>query len=338
LFGHPAQSAPPLASIVVPSYNYGPYLGECLDSIFGQTVSDFEVIVIDDASTDDTARVLTKIVDPRLRVITHKANKGLVSTLNEGLVAARGRYVARIDADDKYRPYFLEETISILQARPSVGLVYGDAALMDAQSVELEDPWIAVGSRSAHGDRDVEGDEYLSLILNYCIPTPTVIARNEVWREVLPIPNWFTYTSVSDWFLHLRVARTHALYYRARTLASYRKHLGNMHMQPAKAMDAEKTIIGTLNLIFSESDRAAEKVSLKSTAYSHAWLNAANRYLAAGQAEDARRCYARALRYRPAILAERAGLRHLLNAVVGRQGYDRLRKWRSRLSKVARDD
>ena len=93
----------PLATIVVPSYNYGRYLGECLDSIFGQTVSNFEVIVIDDGSTDDTAGVLTKVVDPRLRVITHRANKGLISTLNEGLGAARGRYVARIDADDKYR-------------------------------------------------------------------------------------------------------------------------------------------------------------------------------------------------------------------------------------------
>ena len=200
----------PLASIVVPNYNYGRYLGECLDSIFGQTVSDFEVIVIDDASTDNTAEVLAKIVDPRLRVITHQANKGLVITLNEVLCAARGRYVARIDSDYKYRPYFLEQTISILEARPSVGLVYGDAALMDAQSVEFEDPWIGVGSRSAHGDRDAEGDEYLSLILNHRIPAPTVIARNEVWREVLPIPNWFTHALVSDWFLHLRVAQLRA--------------------------------------------------------------------------------------------------------------------------------
>jgi glycosyltransferase involved in cell wall biosynthesis len=335
---HPAQttSAAPLASIIVPNYNYGRYLGECLDSIFGQTVSDFEVIVIDDASTDNTEEVLAKIVDPRLRVITHQANKGLVITLNEGLGAARGRYVARIDSDDKYRPYFLEEAISILEARPSVGLVYGDVALMDAQSVEFEDPWIGIGSRSAHCGRDAEGDEYLSLILNNCIPSPTVIARNEVWRQVLPIPNWFKYASVSDWFLHLRVARTHALYYRAQTLASYRKHPGNMHVQSANAMDVETTIIGTLDLIFSEPDRAAEKEALKPTAYSHAWLNAAHLYLAAGQDEDARRCYTRALRYRPAILAERAGLRHLINAVIGRQGYDRVRRWRSRMLNAVR--
>jgi glycosyltransferase involved in cell wall biosynthesis len=335
---HLAQitSAVPLATILVPSYNYGRYLGECLDSIFEQTVSNFEVIVIDDGSTDDTAGVLTKRADPRLRVITHRANKGLVATLNEGLGAARGRYVARIDADDKYRPYFLEETISILEARPTVGLVYGDAALMDAQSIELEDPWIAVGSRSAHADRDAEGDEYLSLILNHCIPSPTVIARNEVWREVLPIPNWFTYASLSDWFLQIRVARTHKLYYRARTLASYRKHSGNMHVQPANAMDAEKTIIGTLDLIFSEPDRAAEKAPLKPIAYSHGWLNAAHQYFAAGQYADARRCYTRAFRYRPAILAERAGLRHLLNSIIGPQGYERVRRLRSRLSKAGR--
>jgi hypothetical protein len=209
---------------------------------------------------------------------------------------------------------------------------------MDAQSVELEDPWIAIGSRSAHGDSDFEGDEYLSMILNYCIPSPTVIARSEAWREALPIPGWLT-SSVCEWYLHLRIARTYAFHYRARTLASYRKHPGNMHMQtlPANSVrQFEQAIIGTLDTIFSEPDRAAEKARLKSTAYSYGWLNAANRYFAARQDGQAWRCYVRALRYRPSILAERAGLRHLLNAAIGRQGYDRVRRLRSLLSKVAR--
>ena len=63
-----------------------------------------------------------------------------------------------------------------------------------------------------------------------------------------------------------------------------------MHVQPANAMEAEKTIIGTLDLIFSEPDRAAEKAPLRSIAYSHGWLNAGHRYFAAGQNHDARRC------------------------------------------------
>src|SRR5204862_51821 len=86
------SSAPnPLVSFVIPCYNYGRFLSDCLNSIFIQEGNyNFEIIAVDDASTDDTLEVLERFRDPRLRVMRHERNKGHVKTVNEGLAAARG--------------------------------------------------------------------------------------------------------------------------------------------------------------------------------------------------------------------------------------------------------
>ena len=86
---------PPLISFVVPCYNYARFLPDCLNSILHQEGDfDFEIIIIDDASTDNTADVIRSFADPRIRVITHVLNKGHAKTIEEGLRETRGRYVA----------------------------------------------------------------------------------------------------------------------------------------------------------------------------------------------------------------------------------------------------
>src|SRR5690242_6693253 len=124
----------PLVSFVVPCYNYAKYLPDCLNSIFAQQGGfDFEIITIDDCSTDRTPEVLRQFAtDPRVRVITHPVNRGHVFTVNQGLGAARGRFVARIDPDDRYRPSFLATLLPHFEASPTVGMVYGDAAMVNA--------------------------------------------------------------------------------------------------------------------------------------------------------------------------------------------------------------
>src|SRR5207244_1760140 len=103
----------PLVSFVVPCFNYGQYLADCLRSIFCQEGQhDFEVIAIDDGSTDNTQAVLHSFTDPRLHIITHPVNLGHVATINEGISEAHGSFIARIDPDDRYRPYFLSTVLA----------------------------------------------------------------------------------------------------------------------------------------------------------------------------------------------------------------------------------
>src|SRR5688572_4070840 len=103
------MNAAPEVTIVITCYNYGRYLRDCLEGIFTQVdgPDNFEVIAIDDCSTDNTWDILSSYRDPRIRLIRHVENRGHVFSVNEGLAAARGKFVARIDPDDRYRPKFL---------------------------------------------------------------------------------------------------------------------------------------------------------------------------------------------------------------------------------------
>src|ERR1051325_1589162 len=133
-----ASGSSPLVSFVIPCYNYGRYLPDCLASIFAQQGGhEFEIIGIDDASTDNTAQVLRDFHDPRMRVIHHERNLGHVAAMNRGVSEARGAFIARIDPDDRYRPGFLSTVLSKFEEFPELGLVYGDAALIDESGQEI---------------------------------------------------------------------------------------------------------------------------------------------------------------------------------------------------------
>jgi glycosyltransferase involved in cell wall biosynthesis len=115
----------PVISVIVPAYNYGRFLRECLDSVFVQTFRDIEVIVIDDGSTDDTPGILESVSEPRLKHF-RIPNGGISGARNAGLRRAPGEFVAFLDADDRWRPHKLETELAMLRAEPSVGVVFSD--------------------------------------------------------------------------------------------------------------------------------------------------------------------------------------------------------------------
>lgn len=113
----------PAISVLMPAYNAAPYIEASLSSILQQSFSDFEVVVVNDASTDGTRRQLSHMRDTRIRVIENKENLGIVGSLNRGFAAARGTYIARIDADDYCAPERLELQKSFLDRHPDVLLL-----------------------------------------------------------------------------------------------------------------------------------------------------------------------------------------------------------------------
>jgi Glycosyl transferase family 2 len=117
----------PRVSVAIASYNYGRFLGECLESVVSQQGVELEVIVVDDASSDDTPNVAAAFAaaDPRVRVIRHAVNRGHIATFNEGLREARGEYVLKLDADDLLAPGALARAAKVMDRHPGVGLVYG---------------------------------------------------------------------------------------------------------------------------------------------------------------------------------------------------------------------
>jgi glycosyltransferase involved in cell wall biosynthesis len=122
-----ATGAPPTVSVVIPCYNYGRYLRECVSSVLSQDGVEVRVLIIDDASTDDSFQVAAQLAaeDPRVSARQHEANRGHIATFNEGLVWAEGAYTVLISADDLLAPGSLRRATALMEAHPNVGFVYG---------------------------------------------------------------------------------------------------------------------------------------------------------------------------------------------------------------------
>ncbi|MCB9885301.1 MAG: glycosyltransferase [Planctomycetes bacterium] len=109
----------------MPTYNGGRYLGESLDSILQQGVRDLEIIVGDDASTDDSAAVAEARRDPRLRLLRFGERAGLAGNWSRTVAGARGRYVALVGQDDRVEPFWAERLVGLLEAHPQADLAFG---------------------------------------------------------------------------------------------------------------------------------------------------------------------------------------------------------------------
>lgn len=313
----------PDVSFVVPCYNYGRFLADCLESIFGQEGGySFEIIAIDDASSDDTPMVLERFAEPRLRVIRHATNQGHVKTISQGLREARGRLVARIDPDDRYRSCFLTETVPRFTKHPEIGLIYGDAALIDETGRIT-----AERSDRIHAGHDYKGNEFVALLSKNFVCAPTVIARREAWLETLPVPPDLAF---SDWYFNLMIARRHDFCFVSKVIAEYRVHPSNHHTEVVRDRSEEPSIIFLLDRIFRqpEADPKQEyaKQKARNRAYSDQYLTLADKYFWFGMNRDARRCYLEAMRHAPGHLLSWTVVRRLVATGMQRQSYEKLKR------------
>lgn len=130
-------------TVLLPAYNAGPYLREAIDSILAQTWTDFEFLIINDGSKDNTKEIIESYTDPRIKAV-HQENKGLITTLNEGIKAAKGDIIARMDADDVCLPERLQLQMDFLNSHPDYVMVGSEAEIMDKDGNYLM-PLIPVG-------------------------------------------------------------------------------------------------------------------------------------------------------------------------------------------------
>ena len=312
----------PLVSFVVLSYNYARFIGELIESILAQQGDyDFEVIIVDDASTDNSDEVISAFRDARIKYVRHEHNQGHAATVTDGLRLARGRYIARIDSDDRYRPDYLQRVVPILERQPNVVLVYGDAAMIDDDSVQT-----APRTDDQHGGRDHTGNEYVALLERNFICAPTIIARREAWLQALPIPEGLTF---HDWWFTLQIARTGDFHFCSHVLADYRVHRANYHSLLTRERAEEGSIRWLLDMLYAEREPdaalQADKEQARARVYARHYLVLARKYFGAGMSADARRCYLQAVRRHPAYLTDLSVTRQLLATMVGMRFYQRMK-------------
>ena len=120
-------------SIILPNYNHAHFIGGAIESALSQTFTDFELIVIEDGSSDNSLEVIEGYLkkDSRIRLIQHKKNKGIAEGVKSGLASACGKYIHGLSASDCYLPGFLEKSMNQLQKFPEIGLCFTDAGLFN---------------------------------------------------------------------------------------------------------------------------------------------------------------------------------------------------------------
>ena len=195
-----------LVSVVVPTYNYGRFIGETLDSLRAQTYEEWECVVVDDGSTDDTEEVVARISerDPRVRYLRQPNQRQAVAK-NTGLAAARGRYVQFLDADDLLEPRKLERQVGFLEATPAADIVYGGARYFHTERPDErlygisgeEHPWMP--ELSGAGRELVH-----ALVRMNIMAINAALVRREVFDDVGPFDP--ALPPVEDWDYWLRCA------------------------------------------------------------------------------------------------------------------------------------
>jgi glycosyltransferase involved in cell wall biosynthesis len=312
----------PGVSFIVPVYNYGRYLDDCLASIFGQSVEvPFEIVAIDDASTDDSLAVLDRWADPRLRVIRHAFNQGHARTFREGLELARGELVARIDPDDRYRTNFLARTLPVFAMHDEVDVVYGNAALIDAWGAVTQEQCVP---RTTEEPEDI----LLDLLHTNFVLAPATIARRTAWLAVEPVPLW---ASFNDWYYTVMMAERGLFAYVDEVVADYRVHDSNHHSIIARIGTEEATARWIIEsaLARCEDDeqrrRAKQRARPKIVASHH--LDSADKYFWFENRRAARRHYASALRRDPRLAFASPAGRRLASTALPADIYRRCRSF-----------
>jgi GT2 family glycosyltransferase len=209
----PEQS--PRVSAIVPAYNSVRYLPEAIDSVLAQTYRDFEIIVVDDGSTDGTQGVLARYGD-RIRVV-RQSNQGSAAARNAGILAARGEFIAFLDADDLWLPQKLERQMRLFGERPEIGWVYSDYREFDESGL---------GTRSffeREGLRHPPEGWVLPALAEGCITwTTTVVMRASCFHEAGLFDPVFP--RAQDYDMWLRLAARFPVACVAEVLALYRRH------------------------------------------------------------------------------------------------------------------
>lgn len=169
------NSLAPTVSVILPAYNAGHTIGAAIQSILSQTYTDFEVMVINDGSTDDTQSVVQGFDDPRVRTLRNPQNMGLVASLNRGIEEAQGTLLARMDADDISMPERLAAQVQYMQSNPRLGVVSCHYETFDDKSPFLERVVLPTS------DAEVRYDLYAK---TNCFCHPAAMMRRQALEQV----------------------------------------------------------------------------------------------------------------------------------------------------------
>lgn len=209
----------PKVSIIIPTHNRAHLIGQTLESVRRQTFTDYEIVIVDDGSTDNTADVVRELA-PQARYIRQE-NEGIPRVLNRCILETRGEYVSFLGSDDALAPRAVEKEAALLDANPGVGIVHGAAWLMDEDGrlTHLLKPPFSAGSYVRNGREEIAG-----LLMSNHIVATTVMVRRRCFEEAGLFD--LRFGLYEDWNMWTRILKHWDIGYIDEPLAFYRVHQG----------------------------------------------------------------------------------------------------------------
>ena len=311
---------PGLVSVVIPNYNHAQFVGDAIRSVLDQDYSNFEIIVVDDGSTDDSRAVVAQFGN-RVQYIWQE-NQGLSAARNTGIRAAQGVYIAVLDADDLYEPGFLSALVSLLDAHPEADGVYCGYQFVDERNRLLP-------QREARLLPD--GELYAALLDGNFLVPESVLVRRVCYEEVGGFDH--TLTALEDWDMWLRITRDFTLVGTDQVLIRHRILSGSMSTDPTR-MHLNRLAVLEKHL-GPEPDGMIDANGDTRRAYGRTYLVSCIEYLQVGDTAQAYRCLQSMANVCPDLLL---AVGHVLHAQLrqpaqGPHGRFRLaepgREWRS---------
>lgn len=293
----------PRISVIIPTYNRARFLGRAIESVMAQSYRDFEVIVIDDGSTDSTREVVGAFSTDVWYY--YQENSGFSASRNRGIALARGEYITFLDSDDVLLEDALQLGVEVLESHPDVGYVYGRAYYVDER-----DHIISVKKSATFEETCVlDGkDQIRDMLFTYRIPINGVMVRRRCFESGAEFDEGLSYIA-EDLLLFIRIAKKCSVGYIAKPLSSILIHSGNTCRTP-NPYQAERSYLAVLQEIFEDPELAKRFAHLKRKVYSHYyWIIAENAYRA-----DMRMCRSyliMAIRARPRVLFSERGFKCL---------------------------
>ena len=246
----------PKITVIMPVYNASSYLEEAISSILNQTFDDFEFLIFNDGSTDNSADIVQSYNDKRIKFIDSNLNKGYVYHLNHCIDLAQGEYIARMDADDISLPRRFEKQVAFMDANPNVGVC---------------GTWFKIIGTGAEIRHPVDNDSIRLALLNHCaIGHPTVMLRTHLLKEYglryessfVPAEDYFFWVAMSkhcdlanlpEFLLEYRIHQKQISNYRRKEQSKKSQQLRRCQVEEMLTRTFTDSELNCYSLLFEET-------------------------------------------------------------------------------------
>lgn len=242
-------------SVVIPLYNLSQYVGETISSILGQSFTDFEIIVVDDGSTDDSAAIVETFKDSRIKLIRLPKNGGITPAVNAGIRASTKEYICPLGADDLLEPWMMEKQAYFLRENPNIYAVFGLPIPIDSDGAEL----VCCDAIARPMNRS-RSEWYCDLMQSNVLMGQTMLYRRSLHEELGMWDEKLTAGNDIDWFL--RIVKNHDIYVQHIPMARIRMRFAESQLSSDTTKNRKKLTAET-DYVRDKHDDGDTKQKLK---------------------------------------------------------------------------